>query len=52
MLAPFADAFTEHEGPTTETHVPEVVPIEELTRARIEAAEAEIEAEEEWPKTA
>jgi hypothetical protein len=51
MLTPFADAFTEHEDPE-ETHVPEVVPIEELTGERIEAAEAEIVAEEEWPQTA
>jgi hypothetical protein len=52
MLTPFADAFTEQQEPTPETHVPEVVPIEDLTGESIEAAEAEIEAEEEWPKTA
>jgi hypothetical protein len=51
VLAPFANAFTEQQE-ADETHVPEVVPIEELTGDRLEAAEAEIEAEEEWPTTA
>jgi hypothetical protein len=42
-----------HAGPdeTLDAHVPEVVPIDELTADRIEAAEAEIEAEEAWPRT-
>lgn len=51
MLTPFADAYTEPEPPA-EAHVPEVVPIEELTAERIEEAEAEIEAEEAWARTA
>lgn len=50
MLTPFVKAFTEQHD--EETRVPEVVPIEELTGDRMEAAEAEIEAEEEWPTTA
>ena len=51
MLTPFGNAFTEAHDPE-EHSVPEVVPIEELTGEEIEAAEAEIEAEEEWPQTA
>jgi hypothetical protein len=49
MLTPFVNAFTEQQD--AETPVPEVVPIEELTGEQLEAAEAEIEAEEEWPTT-
>lgn len=50
MLTPFGDAFTEaHDA--DDHGVPEVVPIEELTGEEIEAAEAEIEAEERWPRT-
>jgi hypothetical protein len=53
VLTPFVDAFAEPtEDPDGSTHVPEVVPIEELTGEQIEAAEAEIEAEEAWPTTA
>jgi hypothetical protein len=51
MLMPFVKAFTESQDPVEETHVPEVVAIEDLTGEQIEAAEAEIEAEEEWPTT-
>jgi hypothetical protein len=50
MLTPFVKAFTEEQDPV-ETHVPEVVAIEELTGEQLEAAEAEIEAEEAWPTT-
>ena len=50
MLTPFVKAFTEPQG-TAETHVPELVAIEDLTGEQLEAAEAEIEAEEEWPTT-
>ena len=50
MLTPFASAYTDP-NETAEAHVPEVVPIEELTAERIEAAEAEIEAEEAWQQT-
>jgi hypothetical protein len=50
MLTPFVNAFTEEQDPV-ETHVPEVVSIAELTGEQLEAAEAEIEAEEEWPTT-
>ena len=50
MLTPFVKAFTEQQEPEV-TPVPEVVPIEELTGEQLEAAEAEIEAEEEWPTT-
>ncbi len=58
MLTPFAKAFESNEP--GEPNVPEVVPIDELTGERIddeltgeriEAAEAEIEAEEQWPRT-
>lgn len=49
MLIPFKGAFTGTQHPD-EPSVPEVVPIEELTGEQIEAAEAEIEAEEHWPR--
>jgi len=49
VLTPFAKAFESNEP--GEPNVPEVVPIDELTGERIEAAEAEIEAEEQWPRT-
>jgi hypothetical protein len=52
VLLPFAGAFTEADEPESPP-VPEVVPIESLSHDAIEAAEAEIEAEEgEWPATA
>lgn len=50
MLTPFTGAFSE---PHDQKPAPEVVPIDELSEPAIEAAEAEIEAEEdEWPATA
>lgn len=51
MLTPFSGALTEAQHPE-EPSVPEVVPIDELTGEQIEAAEAEIEAEEHWPRIA
>lgn len=45
MSLPFIGGHAEADE-TLEAHVPEVVPIDELTADRIEAAEAEIEAEE------
>ncbi len=49
MLTPFAKAFETNDP--SEPNVPEVVPIDELTGKQIEAAEAEIEAEEQWRPT-
>jgi hypothetical protein len=51
MLLPFADAYTEKDERDT-PHVPEVVPMSGLDHDAIEAAEAEIESEEdEWQAT-
>lgn len=50
MSLPFIGGHAESDE-TLEAHVPEVVPIDELTADRIEAAEAEIEAEEAWRQT-
>lgn len=46
MLTPFVKAFTEPDP--EEPSAPEVVSIEDLSGDQIEAAEAELEAEEEW----
>lgn len=51
MVMPLAAAYAEREHPAAEQHVPEVVPIEDLTARSIEEAEAEIEAEEQWQRT-
>lgn len=48
MSLPLAGGHSSPED-TPEAHVPELVPIEELTAQSIEMAEAEIEAEEAAP---
>ena len=48
MLLPFGPEVQTNDA--DEPQVPEVVPIDELSPERLEAAEAEIEAEEEWPQ--
>lgn len=53
MLIPFAKTYEEPDG-SEETGLPlaEVIPIDELSAESLEAAEAELESEGEWPRIA